>query len=1751
MSYVSLAKDIVSEWMNTFYDAQHLAAAYPLAIPRALSECNQSKEMAAQNLNVVIYEYAKPHPGLVLQSQEDRHIQGGTVPALVHELLFETQTKGKDFTYAFLLTYATFTTTCSIFGLIKGYTQALKGTDLWICLWDRLFDLFSIWCERFAYDVDGDLVKNVTELLDMEYPASMQDRAKELRCLIRQTLDDNLHVLEYAQAQRPVGSKTTHSIPRSSTLTTAVVDNTSPTSDSGDATLDLSNLMATGLTPFVFLAIDPTAFAQQIYVFHAAQHDRHRYQLLSALSYASKCQMPPQMLNVLLYTTQSPHFLTRLIWSQLLVHCRMQTSENPGVLRTLLLEHWIRVGVALMELKDMTGWTAVAMGICSLEVARLKEAWKAVDRSLVWQVAQVWTPLIADHGLFSIHIWMDGWETNTRRMGMYAEVLDHDTLSLNPSQPSDQQQQHLQPPLLESLPLPKTPSTTTPASTPPTTPTGTTGSQTTSLFNIVEPLQDYFLSSVNEVSSVPHDFKFLHECSLACEPQTFGQVNHVLLPADQIRDLLPAEKPLSPSSSPTSSTTSPSTDVDSTLDSLDDNPVLVQECNFQSFNTTAFWQQFHFPAIFSSSRITLIDPELLPHGKPSNQPWSLTSLPRCSHAFLSGLNDVRPLRPGMSRSARIRTMIGDSKDEMQSLVTDEQRKALLDYFDSYDIRLRKVQEELDQQRKSQPDSHLKQRCFYVYDHDLVMSGSMVDKPDRTLFVKLRAGLLHALLKCLVQGIEPCTGEFQSQWSSGNIDHVMMDDEQNLRSFFSTYRVYCSPAQLMQLLQQQFTSARPKGAIQDVYKSQGAVDLFSLDWLPVASVQIRVVHLLMYWIDRCFYDFVDQINLFRSIFDSISTAKAYLDIWHVSLMQQYEEIKGEKQIDEQNQIALMLGGVISNRLEQLQMLVMRKALSPSYDWQALPYDTIGTRHADELYRQLTNGAHKFSVTLQLASNKSTVFSVSQNTLDTSGTSVVDRYSAFDLLEQADRAVGKLFSSVVQQDWIQLCNVLELQAMDHESWIPKPKASRHDERPSQVSATLSPVCDFPGGTYVVEDPAHVPTDQIIISDIFTSIECARRSMISPLAFTADDLLLAMPSSIQYLYCMHFIIRSWVTHEISAEDIDLLTRVSRIDTFLQMIVLSRQVSRRMDLFQEMKKRQPAGKYVPGFVEYAVTSALVSPEVRVFTKAWKWLAQKYGVSNLDTLAAVMKKKSETASASSPCSPAALSSPALLLVPSLGWIFERVIDLCLAIPSTYQGMILIDKRTYLQQFFTMVINAQVLLKDTPEPSSINMSFLLYPNDRKRSWKHLKQDAAKENKLHHHHHFPQAASPAASPHHRPPAGTHISLKHGVFSRLVQEQVTKMKYDLKERLRLDQMQQAKAECQQQRPTVLSQQSFGHIVPSPSSSTGSSIGQSFGRRHRHQRHASSFDDTKPSLVINLVQATTSICSGDEKRPFVFRIVTEEGAQYLLQADSLADMQDWLDEINRSVRHGTAKRQSILAAEQQQQRSSTSSASSIPINASATPSQSPGRTSKPSRKSIYGIPLGQLFMRDHGKLPYPLTACIEEIERRGLDEVGIYRVAGSGAMVQQLKKEFNTSSHVNLDIDYYPDINVIADALKQFIRDLPEPLLTFDLYDDFIEASATVDHDNRLYKIKQAVHKLPHGNYLVLKRLVEHLVIVTDYESINHMYATNLAIVFGPTLLQPAPGPASFTTSMSNLGHHQNIVKYLVLHYHYLFDVEDTEE
>src|SRR5690606_33300757 len=88
----------------------------------------------------------------------------------------------------------------------------------------------------------------------------------------------------------------------------------------------------------------------------------------------------------------------------------------------------------------------------------------------------------------------------------------------------------------------------------------------------------------------------------------------------------------------------------------------------------------------------------------------------------------------------------------------------------------------------------------------------------------------------------------------------------------------------------------------------------------------------------------------------------------------------------------------------------------------------------------------------------------------------------------------------------------------------------------------------------------------------------------------------------------IRSWVIHEITSHSIDFQTRVKRIDKFLQMVVISKSATERMVLFPELRDVEDRPRRVPGFVEYAIASALISPEVRLFSKAWIHVTRLYG---------------------------------------------------------------------------------------------------------------------------------------------------------------------------------------------------------------------------------------------------------------------------------------------------------------------------------------------------------------------------------------------------------------------------------------------------------------------------------------------------------------------------------------------------------------
>ncbi|SPO31065.1 related to GTPase-activating protein beta-chimerin [Ustilago trichophora] len=190
---------------------------------------------------------------------------------------------------------------------------------------------------------------------------------------------------------------------------------------------------------------------------------------------------------------------------------------------------------------------------------------------------------------------------------------------------------------------------------------------------------------------------------------------------------------------------------------------------------------------------------------------------------------------------------------------------------------------------------------------------------------------------------------------------------------------------------------------------------------------------------------------------------------------------------------------------------------------------------------------------------------------------------------------------------------------------------------------------------------------------------------------------------------------------------------------------------------------------------------------------------------------------------------------------------------------------------------------------------------------------------------------------------------------------------------------------------------------------------------------------------------------------------------------------------------------------------------------------RTSVVSERPIFGVDLAEQMARDNVEVPPILEKCTLAIEEIGIENMGIYRLSGTTSKVQKLKAKFDADwTTVDLMNDEaIQDINIVAGCLKLWFRELPEPLLTHELYSGFIEA-AKIDNDRlRHIRLHERVNELPDANYATLKYLMGHLDKVKSLEHLNQMSASNLAIVFGPTLLSPPPSGYDDGSGQANGG------------------------
>eukprot|EP00002_Diphylleia_rotans_P035442 TRINITY_DN772_c0_g1_i2.p1 TRINITY_DN772_c0_g1~~TRINITY_DN772_c0_g1_i2.p1 ORF type:complete len:629 (+),score=137.90 TRINITY_DN772_c0_g1_i2:49-1935(+) len=163
------------------------------------------------------------------------------------------------------------------------------------------------------------------------------------------------------------------------------------------------------------------------------------------------------------------------------------------------------------------------------------------------------------------------------------------------------------------------------------------------------------------------------------------------------------------------------------------------------------------------------------------------------------------------------------------------------------------------------------------------------------------------------------------------------------------------------------------------------------------------------------------------------------------------------------------------------------------------------------------------------------------------------------------------------------------------------------------------------------------------------------------------------------------------------------------------------------------------------------------------------------------------------------------------------------------------------------------------------------------------------------------------------------------------------------------------------------------------------------------------------------------------------------------------------------------------------------------------------------LFGAPLLRILKRDGRKgheIPILIQQFLDYLDAKGLQEEGIFRLSGARSQIERIKNDVDRGR--SLDVDEIGDPHVVAGLLKMFLRELPEPLITFELYQTFISARA-YEGEEDIKEIVTLTHQLPQANYVMLDKLMALLHKTRGFSDVNKMGSANLATVFGPNLMR----------------------------------------
>ncbi|XP_021557924.1 rho GTPase-activating protein 24 isoform X1 [Neomonachus schauinslandi] len=245
----------------------------------------------------------------------------------------------------------------------------------------------------------------------------------------------------------------------------------------------------------------------------------------------------------------------------------------------------------------------------------------------------------------------------------------------------------------------------------------------------------------------------------------------------------------------------------------------------------------------------------------------------------------------------------------------------------------------------------------------------------------------------------------------------------------------------------------------------------------------------------------------------------------------------------------------------------------------------------------------------------------------------------------------------------------------------------------------------------------------------------------------------------------------------------------------------------------------------------------------------------------------------------------------------------------------------------------------------------------------------------------------------------------------------------------------------------------------------------------------DETKPLGTIFLPgnKVLEHPCNEESPGKFLFEVVpggdrdrmTANHESYLLMASTQNDMEDWVKSIRRVIWG-------------------------------------------PFGGGIFGQKLEDTvrYEKRYGNRLAPMLVeqCVDFIRQRGLKEEGLFRLPGQANLVKELQDAFDCGEKPSFDSN--TDVHTVASLLKLYLRELPEPVIPYAKYEDFLSCAKLLSKEEEagVKELAKQVKSLPVVNYNLLKYICRFLDEVQSYSGVNKMSVQNLATVFGPNILRP---------------------------------------